>query len=189
MVLRGEAGERLDRNIEEFKAKVSRMSDATGDAPKLALLKAHFSSGEMGSLWGRLKLARKKSDMSIAEAWSTLCAMPSGSAAAKNKVLLDLVCKPPGVWQQALLQHKDVISRTESGQVQKRKFSRGELEQLHGEREASDMINKGKWVKSLDDDGDEVFTKAVRTSTSSASRSQTMEFARTMLLIKQQEHK
>ena len=76
--------------------KNAKMSDVTGEGPKLSMLKDHFSVADMGALWGRLKACRKREDMSISEAWSALCAMRSGAQKAKNKVLLDMIVCPPG---------------------------------------------------------------------------------------------
>ena len=181
MQKRQEAGERLDKKIQESKQKVKKMGDATGEPAKLALLKSHFEPGEMGALWGRLKAARKKEDMSISEAWSTICSLPSGIAVAKNKVLLDLICKPPGTWASNLLKHREVVKRVEKGEIKKTEYTRGELEVLHGQQEAEELINKGKFVRALDDDGDEVFTKKTRSHVSQAERSQELQFGRTMI--------
>ena len=52
MQVREEATAKLDSKIASFKVKVSKMSDAQGDTPKLALLKTHFDSSDMGALWG-----------------------------------------------------------------------------------------------------------------------------------------
>ena len=191
MQKRQEAGERLDKKVEEFKHKVKKMGDATGEAAKLSLLKSHFEPGEMGALWGRLKAARKKEDMTISEAWSTICSLPSGVAVAKNKVLLDLICKPPGSWASNLLKHQEVVKRVEKGEIKKTEYTRGELEVLHGQQEAEELINKGKFVRAIDDDGDEVFTKKTRSHVSQAERTQEMQFERTRIqnkLLKTKTH-
>ena len=175
---RSAATQALDLKIEQFKKKVGKMSDLTGDGPKLSMLKDHFSAADMGALWGRLKAARKREDMSISEAWSSLCAMRSGAQKEKNKVLLDMIVLPPGQWVQQLLHHHDEIVSSKTGQLVQREFTRGELEMIHGEREASEMIAKGKWVRNYDEDGDEVFVKAVRSTTTAAGRTQKMTFNR-----------
>ena len=110
--------------------------------------------------------------MSVQEAWNTICTLKTGSRPAKLSVLLDCIALPKGQWMGRMVKKVETLSKKESLKDSVRTYTRGELEQIHGIAEASDFINRGKYKKSVDEDGDEVFTKSVKTFEQSTERAQ-----------------
>ena len=50
MVVREQTTARLDAKIQDFKKKIAKVTDVTGDGAKLSLLKSHFNSADMACL-------------------------------------------------------------------------------------------------------------------------------------------
>ena len=177
--IKEEAGRILDEKVDAFKKQVAKMG--AQQEPKLELLRTFFTPTEMSALWGRLTTQRGKSDMSIKEAWGALCSLPTNSALKKRLVMLDFVIKPPGAWQTTLLTQTDDLTRKDTNSRHNQQYTRGELEVIHGIAEASRLIEAGKFDRAEDSDGDEVFVKRIKSSTSVSSREQTMSFNRSVL--------
>ena len=89
---RDSAKEAFNAKIEAFK-KICKDRKIT--KPDLALLRDHFGAAELSALWDRLRQARKRSDMSISEAWTTIVSLPTGSTAAKRDVLFNFLVGEP----------------------------------------------------------------------------------------------
>ena len=65
----------------------------------------------------------------------------------------------PRDWQDRWVHECRRVTSSKSRGTESRKLYRGELEQIHGAREAADFIAKGKYEEDVDSDGDICYKK------------------------------
>ena len=152
---------------------------------QLEALKSFFSKpGEMNALWNKLTRARKKQDMSIQEAWETLQKLP-GTQAKKSEILWDFVVSAGDTssWTSRIMKSSTIIDKTKKKETTTTGLYRGELERTHGKDEADDFIARGKYIKSKDEDGDEIYYKTQTKGSKSTAITERAELERSLCEI------
>ena len=81
-------------------------------------------------------------------------------------------------WQEHLLTVHDKIEQRAEMKLTAKGMYKGELIQKHGKKEAMRFINTGKWRKSVDKDGDEIYDKVQKTDTRSKARTRTTDLSK-----------
>lgn len=144
-------------------------------------MKETFEPAEMSALWSRLKTVLKKSNNQVQQTWSEIEAKGKHSNKQEDKrIVLAGALKVDfevDKFQTFVVKEVMQLVRTKTQGTKTKVLYRGELHQIHGVREAEAFIKKGKYVRTVDQDGDECFIKsqAVQTETHSMTRTQQTE--------------
>ena len=85
-----------------------------------------------------------------------------GRNKASREILANRLCCPDD-WKQNILSIYQEAKLEYGDKEEEEKLSRGELEQRCGPAEAAVNIQKGKWVRESDSDGDSVYVKTKKT--------------------------
>jgi len=124
-------------------------------------LKLFFKGEEMSKLWGRLKTAMKGAVTTVRDEWDKINQLPArcGKDQKKANILAFQLALPDG-WQQAVGQEVRTAGTRTSLFTKKKEKYWGELKQKHGEEEAKWMIDTGKYVKTTNKQGEEVYVRS-----------------------------
>ena len=169
--------EDLNKAIETFQLKVKEMALTK---PDLSVLKGHFSGPQMSALWMRLQGVRCKQDMSVTKAWSMICGLKTGASLAKREVLWEFLTAPPRSWINRLLSVTETLSKSESDTNRCIPMTRGEIERLHGESEAADLIERG-WFDTQEQNGVTLYIKKQRITDETTARKRQTSMTKTYL--------
>ena len=144
----------LKKKIDEFRKQAN---DLKWDVVKVkANLRNLFTQNELSHMYGNLKRDTDKDDnlkKSIVE---------QSKQVGRNKVQQDVLSTQllnPNEWKTMIVAKTAEIGVEFNEMKTKEKFTRGELEQKHGIMEATRLIEKGKWEREEDSDGDSVYVK------------------------------
>lgn len=137
----------LDTKIEQFLKEASAMqASSSGDVDLQKLpWKKYFDASQMSALWNRLhNKIQTQGSVEAKNAWGQINTLSSreGKGMKKRNVLW-LSLKYPDDWANRTVRYVQTVVRTESSTATESPKTRGELNQLHGETEAADLINKG----------------------------------------------
>ena len=72
----------------------------------------------------------------------------------------------------------DELTRNHTQQIRKETLTRGQLEVQHGRAETKELIAKGKWKQTIDQDGDVVYERVQKAEELSRSRKTTVSGTR-----------
>lgn len=152
-------GKTVDERIALFRKTVVEQKSKV-DAK--ALLKKFFAPHEMSNLWNKFKraLAHPTTSAEVKKEWATITSktVRDGKNDAKNSALM-MQLAYPREWQDRWVHEIRRVTNTKSHGTETRRLYRGELEQLHGAREAQEFIAKGKYEEMEDSDGDICYRK------------------------------
>ena len=150
----------LDTAISKF---LKEVEDKKITEPNKELLKKYFNANELQALWKRLEKARGSQPATIQEAWAGLKDLGAGRAEKERYVALMTFMQKGDdddtKWADHLIEIKEEITKSKVAQRKIQKFYKGELEVIHGKSEAARFIANGKFKKTTDEDGDEVYIK------------------------------
>ena len=168
---------RIDDQCRAFALHVEKAGISNPD--KQTMMK-FFSKTDMQALWKRFETARGREGMSVQDAWNDLLKLGKAKSEAKRyETLASFVgSSDPREWCNRLITvTEEIRHRKEDGSKSKILYM-GELEQLHGEREAADFVRRGKYKEVLDEWGDAAYAKLQRVSKYMQSRSSTCATSR-----------
>ena len=99
--------------------------------------------------------------MTIKDAWDIIAKLRTPDAEGqKIEILTELLKAPFGeVWSDFLIHVKEKFAKSEEREKAFIPLYPGELRQIHGAQEAAGFIAKGKYKKTLDNDGDICYIK------------------------------
>ena len=145
----------LDKALVAFRTKM-KGKPATYEA-----LKEAFTTNQLATLWGRLKGARRKGDMSLEEAWKSIDKMAADKQKSKQKILAEFCVggEFSEGWRGALMTMQEQVTVSQKRKETLKPLYRGELEAQHGAAEAMAFIAKGKYREVYDKQGDVQYVK------------------------------
>ncbi len=86
-------------------------------------------------------------------------------------------------WAEFLIEVKDEVAKVHRLQQEARPLYKGELEMLHGKREAAEFIAKGEWREAPDAQGDMRYVKVSDAEIKLKDRKQSVVVNRTTDII------
>ena len=168
-VVSGSRREDDGRKNELFRTKVVEQK---GKVDAKVLLKQFFAPHEMSNLWNKLKrvVAAPNTSEAVKEEWAAIKdkTVRTGKNDAKNSALMMQLAYPRD-WQDRWVHECRRVTNTKSRGTETKKLYRGELEQIHGPREAADFIARGKYEECEDSDGDICYKKVQKVETDTKS--------------------
>eukprot|EP00928_Gymnodinium_smaydae_P061157 TRINITY_DN45311_c0_g1_i1.p1 TRINITY_DN45311_c0_g1~~TRINITY_DN45311_c0_g1_i1.p1 ORF type:complete len:372 (+),score=86.05 TRINITY_DN45311_c0_g1_i1:70-1185(+) len=148
------------KKVTEFKEQAA---NAGWDVDKVKKhLRTHFSQAELSQMYGQLARATDN-DKSVQDAVKKNTEIKGKHEGKRETLALSIL--HPDAWKTMLVSKTVELINSNSKSKERRPYTRGELEQIHGVSEATRLIEKGKFTKDEDSDGDSVYIKTVKTET------------------------
>ena len=137
----------LDNKIESFlKEAAAVQASSSGDVDLLKLpWKKYFTPNQMSALWNRLhNKIQTTGSVEAKNAWGQINTISAREGKGlKKRSVLWLSLKYPDDWANRTVHYVQTVVKSETNTVQETPKTRGELNQIHGETEATELINKG----------------------------------------------
>ena len=119
------------------------------NTPNIDLVKSHLLAGEFSVVWKMLEREGGRAPQSIREAWDSLKTL--GGSKAQGKRLGTLWEYIQGKdWQEHLMEVQDDIVQANRHTKTARPLYRGEIEVQHGKKEATRLIESGRFKQVHD---------------------------------------
>jgi hypothetical protein len=131
---------------------------------KQVYLPGIFRPEEMSSLWQMLKGWIAKASPAVQKKWKELKEKPGrGGDKQKTKLeILNLALVRKKDWQDIVAKSTTEVSKETSVWKEGRWMYRGEIENTIGMAQAQRFLEKGKWEKGEESDGDSIYRKVVK---------------------------
>ena len=127
-----------------------------------------------------MQRARNNKPMTIKQAWEEMTKLPAAVRDKEQICVLWKFLKNPDddAWINHMVTVSEELTRSHTQQIRKETLTKGQLEVQHGRAEARELIAKGKWKKTVDQDGDEVYERVQKAEELSRSRTTTISGTR-----------
>ena len=152
---RSEVTDVVNQKCKDFANHIKKNSIEKPD--KETLLK-FFDKSTLITLWKRFESARGKKGLSVQQAWDDIIKEGQKKPEDKRYECLGIFISgaPDNTWTSRIITVSEEISEIKKAGSKGKVYYKGELEQIHGIDEATDFINRGKYEKVTDEEGDAV---------------------------------
>ena len=173
---------------EKVKAYVKCLVEQPVEKVKQMNVKVLFNAAEMSALWNFMKRWVAKASPETKKKWQALKDMPArgAEAAGKNAIKLQtlnlaLVRRD---WEELMATDNTSVYEDNQQKMKAKWRYHGEIEQEMGIRQANAFIDKGKFEKGEDSDGDSVYRKISMAEEKTTGRKRTISTTKTARVAK-----